>query len=225
MGTVDFIDPTDGTVTFRTCYLEKSRVVLQMGTCDAARALAVGLKMQQDIAGLDINMGCPKEFSIKGGMGAALLAQPDKACQILKTLVEGLQIPVTCKIRILPNLPDTIELVKKLVGTGIAAIGIHCRTRDERPQHEPHPEVIREIVKHIDVPVICNGGSRDIQKYEDILKFRKLCGASSIMVARAAQNNVSIFRKDGELSLKKPMFYGFLMITFVIKAYYQWMNL
>lgn len=30
------------------------------------------------VAGLDINMGCPKEFSIKGGMGAALLTQPEK---------------------------------------------------------------------------------------------------------------------------------------------------
>lgn len=30
------------------------------------------------MAGIDINMGCPKEFSIKGGMGAALLRQPEK---------------------------------------------------------------------------------------------------------------------------------------------------
>lgn len=44
-------------------------------------------------------MGCPKEFSIKGGMGAALLAKPEKARGILKTLVENLRIPVTCKIR------------------------------------------------------------------------------------------------------------------------------
>ena len=30
------------------------------------------------VAGIDVNMGCPKEFSIKGGMGAALLTQPEK---------------------------------------------------------------------------------------------------------------------------------------------------
>lgn len=30
-----------------------------------------------DVAAVDINMGCPKSFSISGGMGAALLSKPD----------------------------------------------------------------------------------------------------------------------------------------------------
>lgn len=51
------------------------------------------------MAGIDINMGCPKEFSIKGGMGAALMANATKAKEILKTLVENIKIPITCKIR------------------------------------------------------------------------------------------------------------------------------
>lgn len=57
------------------------------------------MKVENDIAALDINMGCPKEFSIKGGMGAALMAKPEKAKQILKALVQNLKIPITCKIR------------------------------------------------------------------------------------------------------------------------------
>ena len=31
----------------------------------------------RDVATVDINMGCPKQFSISGGMGAALLSKPD----------------------------------------------------------------------------------------------------------------------------------------------------
>jgi hypothetical protein len=31
-----------------------------------------------DVAGIDVNCGCPKKFSIQGGMGAALLTNPDK---------------------------------------------------------------------------------------------------------------------------------------------------
>lgn len=89
----------DGTVVFRTCATERNRVVLQIGTADADRALKVGLKVQDDIAGIDINMGCPKEFSVKGGMGVALLAKPDTAKAILRQLVDNLRIPVTCKIR------------------------------------------------------------------------------------------------------------------------------
>lgn len=30
------------------------------------------------MAGFDVNMGCPKEFSVQGGMGAALLKKPDE---------------------------------------------------------------------------------------------------------------------------------------------------
>ncbi|XP_017871372.1 PREDICTED: tRNA-dihydrouridine(20) synthase [NAD(P)+]-like [Drosophila arizonae] len=201
LNTIDFVDPSDGTIVFRTCSLETSRVVLQLGTSDAARALAVGKLVQNDIAGLDINMGCPKEFSIKGGMGAALLSEPAKAAHILRTLTTHLDIPITCKIRILPDTLETIKLVQELAATGIAAIGIHARTRDERPQHHPHPDVLRAVASAVDIPIIANGGSRSMHTYEDLHKFQELCGADSVMVARAAQLNVSIFRKQGMLPI------------------------
>lgn len=34
------------------------------------------------MAGIDVNMGCPKEFSLKGGMGAALLTKPEKIKEV-----------------------------------------------------------------------------------------------------------------------------------------------
>jgi tRNA-dihydrouridine synthase 2 len=57
---------------------------------------------------VDINMGCPKPFSIKGGMGAALLSQPAKIRDILTTLVKNVCIPVTCKIRVLESVKVAI---------------------------------------------------------------------------------------------------------------------
>lgn len=53
------------------------------------------------------------------------------------------------------------------------------------------------------IPVIANGGSDCIESYDDIETFRKDCGASSVMIARGAQKNVSIFRKEGPLSLEE----------------------
>jgi len=41
---------------------------------------------------------------VKGGMGAALLTQPENVYKILTTLVQGVSKPVTCKIRILPTV-------------------------------------------------------------------------------------------------------------------------
>ena len=45
--------------------------------------------VEGDVAAVDVNMGCPKEFSIKGGMGAALLRQPAKAKEVLLVCVGG----------------------------------------------------------------------------------------------------------------------------------------
>ncbi|XP_046736770.1 tRNA-dihydrouridine(20) synthase [NAD(P)+]-like [Diprion similis] len=202
LGTVDFIDKTDGTVIFRTCNREKKFVVLQLGTCDAERALEVGKMVQNDVAGIDVNMGCPKKFSILGGMGAALLQQPEKAKEILNRLVNGLMIPVTCKIRIFPTVDRTYALCKELVSTGISAIAIHGRTKDERPQHVNHCDIIREVAKQLLIPVIANGGSKEIEKYSDILKFKEETGCSSVMLARAAEWNCSIFRKEGILPIE-----------------------
>lgn len=47
------------------------------------------------------------------------------------------------------------------------------------------------------IPVIANGGSSEMNCLEDVEKFKLDCGASSVMVARAAQQNVSIFRREG----------------------------
>lgn len=99
-------------------------------------------------------MGCPKEFSVKGGMGAALLEKPDIATAILEKLVNNLSIPVTCKIRVLKDTNQTIELCHRLEKTGIAAIAIHGRTKDERPQHANRNKVLKEIAQVLKIPVI-----------------------------------------------------------------------
>lgn len=89
----------DGTIVFRTCAIEKGKVVLQLGTANAERALIVAKMVENDVTAIDINMGCPKEFSLKGGMGAALLTDLERAKAILNTLTKNIKVPTTCKIR------------------------------------------------------------------------------------------------------------------------------
>ena len=76
----------------------------------------MGKLVEKDVAAVDVNMGCPKPFSVHSGMGAALLKTPDKAAAILDALVKALPIPVTCKIRILPTEEATLDLADKLAG-------------------------------------------------------------------------------------------------------------
>ena len=43
--------------------------------------------------------------------------------------------------------------------TGVCAVGVHGRTKDQRPSNENSVEAIQEVVKHCKIPVIANGGS------------------------------------------------------------------
>jgi tRNA-dihydrouridine synthase 2 len=149
------------------------------------------------VTAIDVNCGCPKHFSISGGMGAALLSRPEQLQAILMTLVSHLSIPVTCKIRLLPDIEKTLDLCRTIEATGVAALAVHLRTPDERPRHRAHWDRLPAIVNALRIPVIANG---DIEVYNDIEKIKSLTGAHSIMIARAAQANPSVFRTEGFLS-------------------------
>lgn len=95
------------------------------------------------------------------------------------------------------DVESTVKLAEEFQAIGISAIAVHGRKIHERPQHANDAGGIRAVSERLTIPVISNGGSRDIEKYEDILKFKNSCGSSSVMIARAAEWNVSIFRKEG----------------------------
>ena len=127
----------------------------------------------------------------------------------------GKRIPVTCKIRLLPdwqvwvtNKPcllfskfkdisssrksfqATLDLVSMIETTGVSALAVHGRTKEQRPNDPNDTEAIKKIVAHVTkVPVIANGGSSNnrnsgINTYEGLKQFWRDSGASSIMVAR-----------------------------------------
>lgn len=55
-------------------------------------------------------------------------------------------------------------------------------------------DVIRKVAEAVSIPVIANGVSSLVKTFEDIEKYRLETGCSSVMLARAAQWNPSIFR-------------------------------
>lgn len=127
-------------------------------------------------------------------MGAALLSDPSRLTSILRRLVTGLpQLPITAKIRLLPQKEPTFNLIREILATGIRALTVHCRTPAERPRDAAHFEWLPEIVRMSPVPVIANG---DVFTPADIERIKKLSCASSIMIARGAQWNASIFRRS-----------------------------
>ncbi len=81
--TVDFVVPGEDRPMLQIHKnREKDRLIVQLGTSDGQRALKAAQLVEKDVAGIDINMGCPKKFSIQGGMGSALLDHPEKVKQV-----------------------------------------------------------------------------------------------------------------------------------------------
>ncbi|KAE8912923.1 hypothetical protein PF005_g10569 [Phytophthora fragariae] len=197
---VDFVSRNGDSVVFRTCAEEAGKVVFQIGTADAVLALKAAEAVARDVAAVDINMGCPKHFSIQGGMGAALLRKPEVACDIIKTLRRNLSIPVSCKIRFLPEIQDTIDTAKRLEDAGAYAVGVHMRQIHERPHDKASWDRLAPVVSALSVPVLANG---DVFEHEHINKLRKISGASSFLIARGALANPSIFRKEGRLPVNQ----------------------
>ncbi|KAL7679101.1 putative tRNA-dihydrouridine synthase, Zinc finger C2H2-type, aldolase-type TIM barrel [Plasmopara halstedii] len=193
---VDFVSRNGDSVVFRTCSEESKKIVFQIGTADTVLALKAAEMVARDVVAVDINMGCPKHFSIQGGMGAALLKNPEVACDIMKSLRRNLNIPVSCKIRLLSETQDTIDLAKRLEHAGACAIGVHMRQVHERPRDKASWDRLAPIVSALSVPVLANG---DVFAYEDMKKLRAISGVSSFLIARGALANASIFRENGRL--------------------------
>lgn len=177
---------------------EGKKLIFQIGTADPERAVAAAKVVAADVAGIDVNAGCPKPFSTSGGMGAALLQTPDKLCAILEALVKEIvpefQIGISVKIRLLETPELTEVLVRRLVATGITSLTIHCRTTPMRPRQRAIREqlkMIGNICREAGVACLMNG---DVYNRDDGMKLAEEYGVDGCMIATAAETNPTCFR-------------------------------
>ena len=179
-------------------------MVLQLGTGEAGRAMKCAELACKDVKAIDINMGCPLKFSISSGAGAALLKKPDTIRDILTTLRRNLpsEVGVTCKIRLLDSVKETIELAQAIEKTGVSAFAVHGRYVHQRPRDPAHWDAIKQVVESVSCPVIANG---DVFVYEDFERIRESTGAAAAMAARGAMWNQSIFSKGGMIPIRENL--------------------
>lgn len=188
-GLIEYIGDNDKTVVWSTCRDDKVSV-LQLGTASEEFAVKAAQHMYCDYHAVDVNMGCPEKFSTQGGMGAALLVDRERVKQVLTGLVRNIDKPVTCKIRLLEKMEDTIDLVKSIEMMGVKAIAVHGRYIPQRPRQPAHMSLIKQLAEVVSIPMIANG---DVFQFSDIEETRNVTGCSSVMIARGALINASIF--------------------------------
>ncbi len=138
---------------------------------------------------VDINMGCPVERITKNGSGASLMCRPADTVELVRHVVEGVDVPVTVKMRLgwdssqitAPKFAAEFEQV------GVAAIAIHGRTRAQGFSGQVDREGIRRVVEAVSrIPVVGNG---DICTIADAARMFEETGCAAISIGRGALAN------------------------------------
>ena len=168
---------------------EKSPISIQIAGSEAeelAESARQAVEFGADI--VDINMGCPAKKVCNKAAGSALMQNEKLVENIIKLVVNSVDIPVTLKMRTgwneeNKNAPTIAKIAEDF---GIQMLAIHGRTRAQKYNGNAEYDTIKEIVEIVSVPVIANGDITTIEKAKKVSDFT---GADGVMLGRATQGN------------------------------------
>ena len=149
--------------------------------------------MKPDI--IDINMGCPvPKVAVKSQAGSALLKNPEKVYEIVSSVVNSVNVPVTVKIRSGwdSNNINAVEIAKVCEKAGASAIAIHPRTRSQGYSGKADWNIIKKVKEVVNIPVIGNG---DINTIDDAIKMINDTGCDAIMIGRGCLGNPYLIKQ------------------------------
>jgi nifR3 family TIM-barrel protein len=165
----------------------------------AEQAALVVERLGDDIALVDVNMGCPVAKVVAKGEGSALMRTPELAAEIVSAVVRAVDpLPVTVKFRKGwdEQSANAAEFASRMEQAGVAAVAVHGRTRGQQYKGEADWDVIARVKEAVGVPVI---GSGDVFSAADVARMIQTTGVDAVMVARGAQGNPWIFSQANTL--------------------------
>ena len=186
MGLIYQNKETESYVTFRKDNVLTGVQLFGSNPDNLAKATEIVLKLNPNIDFIDVNMGCPVPKVTKTGAGSSLMLNPKLAGEIIRAIKTVTDKPVTAKIRLGYNEVNFKDVIKELENSGVAAIGIHARTRKELYSGEPHYDLLKDLRKEMSVPLVVSG---NIYTLDDAINALNITGADAVMVARGGVGN------------------------------------
>ncbi len=143
---------------------------------------------------IDINMGCPVKKVCNNWCGSSLLQNESLVAEILNTVVQAVDVPVTLKFRTGWDRANknALRIAKIAEDAGIAMLTLHGRTRADRYEGEAEYETIAAVKAAVKIPVVANGDITSPEKARYVLDYTK---ADAVMIGRAAQGRPWICRE------------------------------
>jgi len=172
--------------------LDRAAIALRLA--DAARIVQeTGFDM------VDLNLGCPAKRVVSCNGGSGLLRDLPLIAKIFETVRAAVTIPFTVKFRLgwNDNYIVCVPLAKLAEDSGLNAVAIHARTREQGYAGQARWEHIAEVKAAIKIPVIGNG---DVRTPEDACALVAKTGCDAVMIGRAAPANPWIFRQIAQFT-------------------------
>ncbi|WHY00836.1 tRNA dihydrouridine synthase DusB [Neobacillus sp. DY30] len=137
---------------------------------------------------IDINMGCPVPKITKCDAGAKWLLDPDKIYEMVASVVDVVEKPVTVKMRMGWDEEHifAVKNAQAVERAGGQAVALHGRTRVQMYEGTANWDIMREVKQAINIPLIGNG---DVQTPQDAKRMLDETGVDGVMIGRAALGN------------------------------------
>jgi tRNA-dihydrouridine synthase B len=172
-------------------------VIAQMIGQDLEALQRTALDLQKrNIAGIDINFGCPAPIVCRKDAGGGLLRHPEKMDAILREVRAAVHLRFTVKTRIGFDSPEEFPALLDLFRRHpIDALTVHGRTVREMYKPVLHHDAIERAARLMPCPVFANGNVRCVASARRMLE---VTGARGLMIGRGAIRNPWLFTQIRE---------------------------
>ncbi|AYU82459.1 hypothetical protein, conserved [Leishmania donovani] len=196
-------------------YEGEDRLVVQLAAKSGPAAAQAAVLLRPYCDGIDLNCGCPQRWAMKEGIGSALLDQPERVADMVRSIRNAMPdgstastivgngceygsctstvppfLPCVVKMRIKDDLRRSVDFARQCEAAGVSWLTVHGRTPTCHPSAAVQFEAVKLIRENLSVPVVLNGGVTDVSTAMEAA-LRTGCGG--LMSANGLLDNPAMF--------------------------------